>query len=90
MDDKAERTTMFGALRREDAISGILDLVYRALQEKGYDPVSQLVGFLLTGDPTYITSHMGARDVVRTVERDEVVEYLVRFYAEHLQAKGDR
>ncbi len=85
MDSKAERTTMFGALRREQAVAGVVDLVYRALQEKGYDPVSQMVGFVLTGDPTYITNHLGARDVVRTVDRDEMVEYLVRFYVEHLE-----
>lgn len=88
MDNRNERTAMFGALRREQAVAGVIDRVYEALQERGYDPVSQIVGFVLTGDPTYITSHKGARDIVRSVERDEIIEYLVRFYVEHMEKAG--
>lgn len=58
----------------------VLMFVYRALEEKGYDPVSQLVGYLLSGDPTYITSHAGARAMVRLVDRDLLLEELVRAY----------
>ena len=60
--------------------SDILSLVYRALQAKGYDPITQLVGYVLTGDPTYITSHQGARSLICRLERDEILEELVRYY----------
>ncbi len=58
----------------------ILAHVYHALQAKGYDPITQLVGFVLTGDPTYITSFQGARALICRLERDEILEELVRFY----------
>lgn len=58
----------------------ILAHVYRALQAKGYDPITQLVGFVLTGDPTYITSFQGARALICRLERDAILEELVRFY----------
>ena len=64
---------------RETA-SDILAHVYRALQAKGYDPITQLVGFVLTGDPTYITSYDGARIMICRLERDDILEELVRFY----------
>ena len=56
--------------------------VYEAMQEKGYDPVNQIVGYLLSGDPTYITSHNNARYLISRIERDELVEELVRHYVE--------
>lgn len=62
--------------------------VYRALQEKGYDPVSQLVGYLMSGDPTYITSHDGARSLIRTLERDRVLEALIGDYLSDLPPNG--
>lgn len=58
----------------------VLQLVYRALQEKGYNPVNQIVGYIMSGDPTYITSHMNARSVIRKVERDELIEETVKYY----------
>ena len=61
----------------------ILLYVYKALQAKGYDPITQLVGFVLTGDPTYITSFNGARSMICRLERDEILEELVRFYVEN-------
>ena len=64
---------------RETA-SDILAHVYRALQAKGFDPITQLVGFVLTGDPTYITSYDGARSMICRLERDDILEELVRFY----------
>lgn len=64
---------------RETA-SDILAHVYRALQAKGYDPITQLVGFVLTGDPTYITSYDGARSMICRLEREDILEELVRFY----------
>lgn len=60
--------------------SMILEDVYRALEEKGYNPINQIVGYLLSGDPTYITSHNNARSNIRRIERDELIEELVRSY----------
>ncbi len=60
--------------------SDILVHVYRALQAKGYDPVTQLVGYIISGDPTYITSYGQARSMICRLERDEIVEELVRVY----------
>ena len=60
----------------------ILAHVYSALLAKGYDPITQLTGFVLTGDPTYITSFEGARSMICRLERDEILEELVRFYVE--------
>ena len=58
----------------------ILKEVYNALQEKGYNPINQIVGYILSGDPTYITSHKDARNKIRTVERDELLEKMVKKY----------
>ncbi|MCL6450314.1 MAG: IreB family regulatory phosphoprotein [Acetobacteraceae bacterium] len=60
----------------------ILRLVYQALKEKGHNPVDQIVGYLLSGDPAYITSHRDARTLVRRLERDELLAELVRHYLE--------
>ena len=54
--------------------------VYDALEEKGYNPINQIVGYILSGDPTYITSHKGARNLIRQVERDELLEKMVKEY----------
>ena len=66
-----------------ETASEILAHVYTALQAKGYDPITQLVGYVLTGDPTYITSFQGARSMICRLERDEILEELVRFYVEN-------
>lgn len=58
----------------------ILTLVYEALEERGYNPVDQIVGFILSGDPSYITSHNKARSLIRQIDRDDLVEELVRNY----------
>ena len=55
----------------------ILEIVYKALSEKGYNPVNQIVGYIMSGDPTYITSHNGARSLIMTMERDELVEEML-------------
>ncbi|MCG0238282.1 MAG: IreB family regulatory phosphoprotein [Firmicutes bacterium] len=69
--------------RSEDLNPGeVLRKVYAALKEKGYSPIDQIVGYLLSGDPTYITSHNGARNLIRRLERDELLEELVRAYLE--------
>ena len=61
----------------------ILEIVYNALVEKGYNPVNQIVGCIMSGDPTYITSYNGARSLVMKVERDEIVEELLKAYIRH-------
>ena len=61
-------------------VSDVLEQVYIALTEKGYNPVNQIVGYIMSGDPTYITSHKGARSMIMKVERDELVEELLTEY----------
>ena len=61
----------------------ILEIVYNALVEKGYNPVNQIVGYIMSGDPTYITSYNGASSLVMKVERDEIVEELLKAYIRH-------
>ena len=61
----------------------ILEIVYKALSEKGYNPVIQIVGYIMSGDPTYITSHNGARSLIMKMERDELVEEMLKTYIEH-------
>ena len=58
----------------------ILKEVYQALTEKGYNPINQIVGYILSGDPTYITSYNDARNKIRTIERDELLEKMVKSY----------
>ena len=67
---------------QELKVSEVLQLVYQAMTEKGYDPVNQIVGYIMSGDPTYMTSHKGARSLIMKVERDELVEELLRVYVE--------
>ncbi len=66
----------------EMQVEDMLRQVYVALTEKGYNPVSQIVGYIMSGDPTYITSHKGARSMVMKVERDEIIEELLKDYIE--------
>lgn len=61
----------------------ILMTVHDALTEKGYNPINQIVGYILSGDPSYITSHNSARSLIRKLERDEILEELVTFYVNH-------
>ena len=64
----------------EYRVKEILDTVYDAMAEKGYNPVNQIVGYIMSGDPTYITSHNNARSMIMKVERDELVEELLKEY----------
>lgn len=61
----------------------IIRVVYQALKAKGHDPIMQIVGYLISGDPTYITSYNNARSLIRRLERDELLEEFVRFYLEN-------
>lgn len=67
-------------LDRSNEVRGIIKDVYEALTVKGYDPISQIVGYIMSGDPTYITSYNGARSRIVKVERDELLEELVKCY----------
>ena len=64
----------------EVQVKEVLDVVYTAMEEKGYNPVNQIVGYIMSGDPTYITSYKGARSMIMKVERDELVEELLYEY----------
>ncbi len=76
-----DETVSFTVEREENAkTKEILKEVYEALEEKGYNPINQIVGYILSGDPTYITSHKGARNLIRQVERDELLEKMVKEY----------
>jgi len=80
-NDKLEQTMMYKVKSDEDIKAGaVLHHVYNALKEKGYNPINQLVGYLLSGDPAYITNHNNARSMIRKLERDELLEELVRSY----------
>ncbi|NLY51131.1 MAG: IreB family regulatory phosphoprotein [Firmicutes bacterium] len=81
-NDGREETRQFSVKDEGTAARIILTSVYRALQEKGYNPINQLVGYLLSGDPAYITNHQNARNLIRNLERDEILEELVRAYLE--------
>ena len=61
-------------------VKDVLNVVYNAMAEKGYNPVNQIVGYIMSGDPTYITSYKNARSMIMKVERDELVEELLRAY----------
>lgn len=74
-------TTQIDVTRTRDTeIESIIDRVHAALVEKGYNPISQLVGYIMSGDPTYITGHKGARSLITKVERDEILEVVFKRY----------
>ncbi len=68
---------------KDEFIKNIVMEVYSALEEKGYNPISQMVGYILSGDPTYITGYKNARALIMKVERDEILEVLVKYYVEN-------
>ena len=76
-----DRTTTFIVNKDlENPVRGILKLCCEAMEEKGYDPLNQLVGYIISGDPTYITSHNGARKLITRLDRDELLEESVAQY----------
>ena len=77
-----DETMMFRFGNDENTAEKIIRSVCAAMEEKGYNPINQLVGYLLSGDPAYVTSHNDARSKIRTLERDELLEELVRSYLE--------
>lgn len=85
MTDKTSDTVQFQIEKDSRTPRDTLLTVYAAMREKGYDPVNQIVGYLLSGDPTYITSYNNARYLISRIERDELLEELVRFYVRNAQ-----
>ena len=78
-----QNTQYFRAVQENKMdVKEVLQLVYEAMTEKGYNPVNQIVGYVMSGDPTYITSHKSARSLIMKVERDEIVEELLKSYIE--------
>lgn len=73
-------TQQFSLPKENRTARDILMTVYNSMREKGYDPVNQIVGYLLSGDPTYITSYNNSRYLISRMERDELLEELVKFY----------
>ena len=74
-------TKVFHVVKEQEYdVASILKDVYEALTEKGYNPVNQIVGYIMSGDPTYITSHKNARSLIMKVERDEILEVLFENY----------
>lgn len=81
MDIVTDKTIQFSIKEeREDEMRKTLRLIYDALSEKGYNPISQIVGYILSEDPTYITTHNNARSLIRRLDRDELLQALVKNY----------
>ncbi len=78
--DKEKTITYKVALDSEDPVRKTLSTVYEALIEKGYNPLNQLVGYILTEDPTYITNHNNARGIIRRIDRDDLMAALLKEY----------
>jgi uncharacterized protein (UPF0297 family) len=75
-----ETTRFVMGADKSQEVREIMAQVLAALREKGYNPVNQLVGYFLSGDPTYVTNHNGARAIIRRMERDELLEVIIREY----------
>ncbi|MEJ8553101.1 IreB family regulatory phosphoprotein [Tepidibacter sp. Z1-5] len=81
MMENMDYTMKFEAPKEEHlSVDQIIESVYSALVEKGYNPINQLIGYLLSGDPTYITSHNNARSLIKKYERDEILEEILKKY----------
>lgn len=81
MPEEFESTMQFSSEElQEEKVREVIKKVFEALEEKGYSPVNQLVGYLLSGDPAYITSYSNARTIISTLERDEIVKVLLNSY----------
>ena len=78
MDDFTRKFSI--AMEKDAEIHQILTTVYQALEEKGYNPINQIVGYILSEDPTYITTYKGARSLIRKVDRDDLLQAMLRSY----------
>jgi uncharacterized protein (UPF0297 family) len=87
MGEMDETRRLPGRGEAANEADAILQAVYQALKDRGYNPISQLAGYLLSGDPAFITSHQEARSLIRRVERDELVEELLRQFVQRLEGQ---
>jgi uncharacterized protein (UPF0297 family) len=89
MANDLNETMMFNVEKdNKSEAEKIISSVYNSLKEKGYNPINQIVGYILSGDPTYITSHNNARSMIRRLERDELLEEIVKSYVERLNKEN--
>lgn len=80
MSEEFTETTRIDLPNEKKSINEIINIVYSALEEKGYNPKNQIIGYILSGDPTYITNYKNARGLIRQVSRDEILEEFLDFY----------
>ncbi len=81
MQNEKEKTLTFSIIdEKESEMKQILRMVYEAMNEKGYNPINQIVGYILSEDPTYITNHKNARSLIRKIDRDELLNTMVKEY----------
>ena len=81
MDNNINSTQYYKVEKEQELpVSDVIEKVYSSLKEKGYNPVNQIVGYVMSGDPTYITSYNNARSLMMRVERDEIVEEILKYY----------
>lgn len=73
-------TIVKSSLKIEKTMKEVIEIVYDSLEERGYNPIDQMVGYILSGDPSYITSHNNARNMISRIDRDELVEEILRKY----------
>ena len=81
MEQNLDFTMKFDGITEDKMkVSEVLEIVHEALVEKGYNPINQIVGYFLSGDPSYITGHLNARAIITKLERDELLEEIVKYY----------
>lgn len=81
MEKDLDYTMKFEGIQEEkSSVSKTIDLVYEALLEKGYNPINQIIGYILSGDSSYVTSHKNARSMIKKFERDEILEEVITYY----------
>lgn len=81
MEKDLDYTMKFESMSEDKmSVSQAIDVVYEALVEKGYNPINQIIGYLLSGDSSYVTSHKNARNIVKKFERDEILEEVITYY----------
>ena len=90
MDWVSDETMLFRPAAEENAAEKTIRKACEAMEEKGYNPINQLVGYLLSGDPAYITSHNDARSMIRKIERDELLEGFVRSYLANMKKEAEK
>ena len=75
-----DKTLVIDAVKTEKSIKDVIDIVYKALDERGYNAIDQMVGYILSGDPSYITSHNNARNIISRIDRDDLIEEILKNY----------